>query len=222
MVENGLHELLGISALETRKLGGRVETFVLHKDGKGKEAVALDSLCGGRVTVAMEVVEPVPHLLISGGGHVGRSVAIVCDTLGWKHSVFDVREEFANDERYPFAEEIHSCSVSDFFESDGGKSISRFTDILILGHDWEVDQEFLIGCLKKSVDEDVRIGVIGSTTKWRGFREAAKAAGVGEGELSNARCPIGLDIGADSPEEIAVAICAEILAMHRLPDADED
>ncbi len=222
MVENGLHELLGVSALETRKLGGRVETFVLHKDGKGKEAVALDSLCGGRVTVAMEVVEPVPHLLISGGGHVGRSVAIVCDTLGWKHSVFDVREEFANDERYPFAEEIHSCSVSDFFESGGGKSISRFTDILILGHDWEVDQEFLIGCLKKSVDEDVRIGVIGSTTKWRGFREAAKAAGVGEGELSNARCPIGLDIGADSPEEIAVAICAEILAMHRLPDADED
>jgi len=222
MVENGLHGLLGVSALETRKLGGRVETFVLHKDGKGKEAVALDSLCGGRVTVAMEVVEPVPHLLISGGGHVGRSVAIVCDTLGWKHSVFDVREEFANDERYPFAEEIHSCSVSNFFESDGGKSISRFTDILILGHDWEVDQEFLIGCLKKSVDEDVRIGVIGSTTKWRGFREAAKAAGVGEGELSNARCPIGLDIGADSPEEIAVAICAEILAMHRLPNADED
>ena len=221
MVENGLRELLGVPALETRKLGGRVETFVLHKDGKGKEAVALDSLCGGRVTVAMEVVEPVPHLLISGGGHVGRSVAIVCDTLGWKHSIFDIREEFANEERYPFAEEIHSSSVSNFFESGGGSSISRFTDILILGHDWEVDQEFLIGCLKRNINGNVRIGVIGSTTKWRGFKEAAEKAGVGESELSTARCPIGLDIGADSPEEIAVAICAEILALHRLPGADE-
>ena len=72
MVENALRDLLKVSASETRKIGGRVETFILHKDGKGKEAVALDSLCGGRVTVAMEVVEPVPHILISGGGHVGR------------------------------------------------------------------------------------------------------------------------------------------------------
>ncbi|MAZ23900.1 MAG: hypothetical protein CMB22_03720 [Euryarchaeota archaeon] len=222
MVENALRDLLKVSASETRKIGGRVETFILHKDGKGKEAVALDSLCGGRVTVAMEVVEPVPHILISGGGHVGRSVAIVCDTLGWKHSVFDVRKEFANDDRYPFAEEIHSGPVSDFFNSGGGKSISRFTDVLILGHDWEVDQEFLIGCLKRNSDGAARIGVIGSTNKWKGFRDAAIKSGIDEMELSSARCPIGLDIGADSPEEIAVAICAEILAMERMPNSDED
>ncbi len=221
MVENALRELLQVSALETRKIGGRVETFILHKDGKGKEAVSLDSLCGGRVTVAMEVVEPVPHILISGGGHVGRSVAIVCDTLGWKHSVFDVRREFANENKYPLAEEIHSSSVSEFFETGGGKSISRFTDVLILGHDWGVDQEFLIGCLKKNSNSSTRIGVIGSTNKWKEFKGASIKAGVSENELSSARCPIGLEIGADSPEEIAVAICAEILAMERVPNSDE-
>jgi len=221
-VENALRELLDIPENDARKIGGRVETYLLHKDGKGQEVVALDSLCGGRVTVAMEVVEPVPHLLICGGGHVGRSVAIVCDTLDWKHSVFDVREEYANRERYPLAEELHNCSVSDFFNSGEGESISRFSDILILGHDWEVDQNFLIGALRRNVGGKTRIGVIGSRTKWSGFKAAAIEAGIGEDALTSARCPIGLDIGADSPEEIAIAICAEILAMDRLPGEAED
>ena len=221
-VENALRELLDIPKNDTRKIGGRIETYLLHKDGKGQEVVALDSLCGGRVTVAMEVVEPVPHLLICGGGHVGRSVAIVCETLDWKHSVFDVRGEYANRERYPLAEEIHNCSVSDFFDSGEGESVSRFSDILILGHDWEIDQNFLIGSLRRNASRNTRIGVIGSRTKWKGFRAAAVEAGIGEETLTSARCPIGLDIGADSPEEIAIAICAEILAMDRLPGAAED
>ena len=221
-VENSLRELLEAPKNDSRKIGGHVETYLLHKDGKGQEVVALDSLCGGRVTVAMEVVEPVPHLLICGGGHVGRSVAIVCDTLDWRHSVFDVREEYANRERYPLAEEIHNCSVSDFFDSGEGESISRFSDILILGHDWEIDQNFLIGSLRRNASGETRIGVIGSRTKWSGFKAAATEAGIGEEALTSARCPIGLDIGADSPEEIAIAICAEILAMDRLPEAAED
>ena len=216
-IEKSLSEMLLKDKSEMRKTGGRIETYILHKEGKGKEAVALDSLCGGRLKVSLEVIEPVPHILIAGGGHVGMSVSIVCETLGWQHSVFDVRKEYSNSVKYPKASESLCSSVAEFLEEENESSITRFSDILVLGHDWSVDQELLIGLLKITTDAP-RIGVIGSTTKWAGFKKAALESGLTDDDLSLARCPIGLDIGADTPEEIALAICAEILAFERKAD----
>ena len=82
-VSQRLEEMLASEDGSNRKKGGSVEVFLLHKDGKGKEVTALDSLCGGRVTVSMEVIEPRPHILIAGGGHVGFAIAKVCDNLDW-------------------------------------------------------------------------------------------------------------------------------------------
>ena len=180
-VEDALRGMLNGGSQQVREKGGRVETFVLYKDAKGEEATPLDSLCGGRVTVSMEVMDPMPHILIAGGGHVGRAVAIVCDTLGWSHSVFDVRAEYADAERYPFASELHAKAVSEFLDSEDGDTLSRFSDVLLLGHDWGVDQEMLLGMLSK-VDggSRPRIGAIGSTVKWNAFREAAIESGVSE------------------------------------------
>ena len=215
-VEDALRGMLNGGRQQVREKGGRVETFVLYKDAKGEEATPLDSLCGGRVTVAMEVMNPMPHVLIAGGGHVGRAVAIVCDTLGWSHSVFDVRAEYADAERYPFASELHAGSVSGFLEGEDSDSLARFSDVLLLGHDWAVDQEFLLVVLGRlEGGARPRIGAIGSTVKWNAFREAAVDAGVSEEALDSVRCPIGLDIGADSPEEIAVAVCAEIMSLEK-------
>ena len=107
-----------------------------------------------------------------------------------------------------------SCSVADFIKKENSSSFSRFSDVLVLGHDWSVDQELLIGLLRTSQD-NLRIGVIGSKSKWKGFVKAAEESGIDKEGLSNARCPIGLEIGADTPEEIALAICAEILSMER-------
>jgi xanthine dehydrogenase accessory factor len=215
-VENALKEMLNGGRQEVREKGGKVETFVLYKDAKGEEATSLDSLCGGRVTVAMEVMDPMPHILIAGGGHVGRAVAIVCDTLGWSHSVFDVRAEFVEADRYPFASELHSGSVSEFLGSEDSDSMVRFSDILLLGHDWAVDQEMLLSLLDRlESGSRPRIGAIGSTVKWNAFRDSAIAAGVSKESVDSVRCPIGLDIGADSPEEIAVAVCAEIMALEK-------
>ena len=219
-VEDALRGMLNGGRQQVREKGGRVETFVLYKDAKGEEATPLDSLCGGRVTVAMEVMDPMPHVLIAGGGHVGRAVAIVCDTLGWSHSVFDVRAEYADAERYPFASELHAGSVSGFLEGEDSDSLVRFSDVLLLGHDWAVDQEFLLGVLGRlEGGARPRIGAIGSTVKWNAFREAAVDAGVSEEALDSVRCPIGLDIGADSPEEIAVAVCAEIMSLEKRGDS---
>ena len=147
-VENALRSMLNGGRAEVRQKGGKVETFVLYKDAKEQEATPLDSLCGGRVTVSMEVIDPVPHILIAGGGHVGRSVALVCDTLGWSHSVFDVREDYANEDIYPYASELHPISVNEFLQREDSDSLTRFSDILLLGHDWSVDQDMLLGLLE--------------------------------------------------------------------------
>ncbi len=215
-VENALKRMLNGGRQEVREKGGKVETFVLYKDAKGEEATPLDSLCGGRVTVAMEVMDPMPHILIAGGGHVGRAVAIVCDTLGWSHSVFDVRAEYAEADRYPFASELYSGLVSEFLGNEDSDSMVRFSDVLLLGHDWATDQEILLGLLDRlESGSRPRIGAIGSTVKWNSFRDSAIAAGVPKESVDSVRCPIGLDIGADSPEEIAVAVCAEIMALEK-------
>ncbi len=214
-VELSLREMLSEEDY-SRKKGGKIEVFMLHKDGKGKEVTALDSLCGGRVTVSMEVIDPVPHILIAGGGHVGESLGVVCDSLGWKHSVFDVREEYSNRERFPDSNEVFSGSVSDFLTNEDRESLTRFSDILLLGHDWSIDEEMMIGLLQiRNELSRPRIGAIGSKTKWASFRKAAINSGIPETRVDSVRCPIGLDIGADSPEEIAVAVCAEVLSLER-------
>ena len=157
-----------------------------------------------------------PHMLIAGGGHVGRCVALVADSLGWNYSVFDVRKEYSNADKYPLSIETISMKTNDFLESEDHESIKRFSDILLLGHDWSVDQELLLGFLKLRKDElRPRIGAIGSKSKWKSFKKAAMDDGVREEWFKNARCPIGIDIGAETPEEIGLAVCAEILALER-------
>ena len=215
-VEKELQEILFRDLSDLRKKGGKVEVFLLNRDGKGKEASALDSLCGGRVTVAMEVITPRPHILIAGGGHVGLSIARVCDSLDWPYSVFDVREEYCNERRYPGAKEHFCSSVEDFLGKETKESLSRFSDILLLSHDWSVDEELLVGLL--GVCNEVgrpRIGAIGSKKKWSAFEKKAVESGIEKLLIDSVRCPIGLDIGADSPEEIAIAVCAEVLSLER-------
>ena len=215
-IEKKLILLLNGDNKVNQKKGGLIETFYLYKDAKGKEGIALDSLCGGQVEVSMEIIDPMPHILIAGGGHVGRCIALVADSLGWDYTVFDIRKEYSNTDKYPLSNETISMKTNDFLESEDHESIKRFSDILLLGHDWSVDQELLLGFLKLRKDgRRPRIGAIGSKSKWKSFKKAAMDDGVREEWFKNARCPIGIDIGAETPEEIGLAVCAEILALER-------
>lgn len=215
-VEKELQEILLRDLSDLRKKGGKVESFLLNRDGKGKEASALDSLCGGQVKVAMEVITPRPHILIAGGGHVGLSISKVCDSLEWLYSVFDVREEYCNRQRYPNAEGNFCSSVEEFLQEESSDSMTRFSDILLLSHDWSVDEEMLIGLLQLCKEgRRPRIGAIGSKKKWSAFEKKAIENGVEKRLIDSVRCPIGLDIGADTPEEIAIAVCAEVLSLER-------
>ncbi|RJU92244.1 MAG: XdhC family protein [Candidatus Poseidoniales archaeon] len=213
---------------EHTKPYGEVLRYGLNKGAKGYEVTPLDSLCGGQVTLAVEVLIPMPHVLLMGGGHCGQAIAHSLDALGWNHSVHDTRPEFANLEKYPNAKHHFPVTVESFFASENFESICRFSDILLLGHDWSEDQDRLLGLLhlfseNKAIPDGrsaPRIGVIGSRSKWQAFEKECINNGLEQHLLDNVICPIGLNIGAESPEEIAVAVVAQIMALFKETDAE--
>jgi xanthine dehydrogenase accessory factor len=207
---------------------GEVLRYGLNKGAKGYEVTPLDSLCGGQVTLAIEVMIPMPHVLLMGGGHCGQAIAKSLDALGWHHSVHDTRTEFSTEAMYPNAEQRSSNSVESFLRNENLDSLRRFSDVLLLGHDWLEDQERLLGLLhlyhdaKATPDgnQGPRIGVIGSRSKWQTFEKICLEQGIEQSILDAVVCPIGLNIGAESPEEIAVAVVAQIMASFKGVDAE--
>ena len=202
---------------------GEVVTFGLNKGAKGYEVTPLDSLCGGRVTLSMEVLVPMPHVLLIGGGHCAQAIAPALDALGWSHSVHDTRADFSSTERFPNAKHhIHMDALS-FVEHHDFSTLNRYSDVLLLGHDWAEDQARLLGILATLQHQTTaldgraapRIGVIGSRSKWQAFEAAALEQGITQHILDQVICPIGVHIGAESPEEIAVAVVAQIMSLHK-------
>lgn len=202
---------------ESNKATGLVETFGLNKGAKGFEVQPLNSLCGGQVTIAYEVLIPMPHVLLMGGGHCAKSIANLLPTLGWNYSVHDTRVEYSNPELYPDAMELHCNLVSEFYEKENSDTISRFSDVLLLGHDWAEDEERLISILKliEGGADSIRVGVIGSKSKWQAFKQSCLNSGISEKTIADVNCPIGVNVGAETPDEIAIAVLAEIMASHK-------
>lgn len=212
--------------LQQTKATSEVHTFGLNKGAKGYEVQPLDSLCGGQVTISLELMLPMPHILLMGGGHCSEAISKLLPKKGWNYSVQDTREAFTTNELYPVAIERSYSTVEAFFSGETAESIMRFSDILLLGHDYSEDLDRLKRILQLAEEADAaldgksfpRIGAIGSRSKWKSFTESCIEVGIQSSTLDQVRCPIGLNIGAESPEEIAIAVIAEILSMHK--DAD--
>ena len=190
---------------------GRIETYQLQKEASGKTGTPLNSLCGGILTVAMEVIQPMPHILLAGGGHCAQAIADASAPLGWSISVLDARPEYASEELWPDAEECIAAQPGDFLSRETTESLSRFSHILLLGHDWAIDEVLLIGLLERT-ESRPKIGCIGSKSKWKAFEKSALNSGISQNILDSVICPIGVSIGAESPQEIAVAVLAQIIA----------
>ena len=211
--------------LQEPKATSEVHTFGLNKGAKGYEVQPLDSLCGGQVTISLELMLPMPHILLMGGGIVRSDLETVAKK-GWNYSVQDTREAFTTTELYAEAVERSHSTVEAFFTNETAQSLSRFSDVLLLGHDYSEDLDRLQRLLQFAEGANVspdgkafpRIGAIGSRSKWKSFTESCIEVGIQSSTLDQVRCPIGLNIGAESPEEIAIAVIAEILSMHK--DAD--
>jgi len=182
----------------------RKMTFNLNHDA----AYDAGLICGGTLEIFVEPILPQPVLYIFGGGHVSTAVARVVNQAGFAIGVIDDREAFANPERFPMASEIYA-NYEDAFAKVLPNSSSY---ILIVTRGHKDDMRVLAW----AIDTDARyIGMIGSRRKVISVYKALEREGHSLEKFDRVHAPVGLDIGALSPEEIAVSIAAELIAVRR-------
>lgn len=168
-------------------------------------------ICGGTLEVFVEPILPQPRLFIFGAGHVSTAVAKVASLAGFWIGVVDDRESFANLERFPMAGEIHT-SFEDAFAKIRANA-STYLVIVTRGH--KDDMRVLEWAVQTSARY---IGMIGSRRKVISVYKALEKTGIAAEKLEGVFAPVGLEIGALTPEEIAVSITAELIAVRRKVD----
>jgi xanthine dehydrogenase accessory factor len=161
------------------------------------------------IEVMIEVTERPATLLIVGGGHVGQSAAAIAALSGFSVTVLDDREAFANRERFPTAGRV---ICGDFVEELRRLAIDRNMYVVLVSRGHKQDEL----SLREVVSSDAAyVGMIGSLRRVGAVLTHLSREGCDREALERVHTPIGLDIGAETPEEIAVAIVAELIAVRR-------
>jgi len=182
---------------------------VLHFDLTGREAAEIGMVCGGVMDVFIEPIGPPPTLYIFGGGHISLSLAKIGKMLEFRVVVIDDSPEFANRERFPEADEI---LVRDFGSVYPQLEINEPSYIVIVTRGHLSDEMVLEQALKTNA---LYIGMIGSKKKIKTVYSHLQSRGISKEVLQKVHAPIGLEISAETPEEIAVSILAEIIKVKR-------
>jgi xanthine dehydrogenase accessory factor len=204
--------------------GGRVEADVqaaareVMETGKPRrlsfDLGANDSLdggpiCGGQVEVLVEPILPVPRVFIFGAGHISKSLSKIAALAGFSPIVIDDRAEFANSERFPDAEAVHAAAYEDVFP---GLPIDAGSYIVIVTRGHQDDARVL----RLAAGTPARyVAMVGSRRKVASVTRELQEGGVPRAALERLYAPMGLDIGAIFPEEIAVSVVAEMIAVRR-------
>ena len=165
-------------------------------------------LCGGQVEVFVEPILPSPVLVVVGGGHVGKAVAHLAKWLGFRVVVSDDRPEFCTKETNPDADDFYPIPLA---ELPLQLIITPQTIIILTTRGSNVDVAGLPALLETQAGY---IGVIGSRKRWNTTVKALNQQGISDEILERIHSPIGLGIGAETPEEIAVSILAEVLMLR--------
>jgi xanthine dehydrogenase accessory factor len=168
-------------------------------------------VCGGEMDLFVEPILQTPNLFIFGGGHISLALAKMGKLLGFKIAVFDDRPEFANRDRFPEADVV---MAEDFDKVFPTLKLDRLSYVVIVTRSHKDDQRVLEQSLKTRAGY---IGMIGSKTKVKALFNNLIEKGVDKGLLESVHTPIGLEIHAETPEEIAVSILAEIIKVRRAP-----
>ena len=158
--------------------------------------------------VFLDVYPRLSHLIIFGAVHVAQALSTFAQALGFRVTVVDARRALATRYRFPNVEEIITKWPGDAYTE---LDIGRNSWIAILTHDPKFDEPALLGAL----ETDARyIGAVGSRKTNVDRRERLRKSGVTEEDIARIRGPIGLDIGGQTPEEMAIAILAEMIAVR--------
>lgn len=194
--------------IETEK--PRHLTFTLGQDAAYDNGL----ICGGQLNVFVEAVIPQPRAIIFGAGHVSKSLSKIASIAGFETVVVDNREQFANKERFPEAAEVLAEEYEDVFPKLLVNS-SSYIVIVTRGHrdDMRV--------LRWAVTTPARyIAMIGSKRKTIAVVRELEKEGFPRAAFEKIFAPMGFEIGAITPEEIAVSVVAEMIASRRCPDAN--
>ncbi len=181
--------------------------LLLHYELSDDFAQESGLICGGQMDVYIEPIEPSPELYVIGAGHVGFHLARLANEVGFRVHVIDDREKFANAERFPAAAEI---VVDDIPAWIGRANLPphAYAVIVTRGHTNDLE------ALRALAPRELRyLGLIGSRAKVARIYDALRADAMASDLLKRVHAPIGLDIGAVTPQEIAVSILAELIAV---------
>jgi xanthine dehydrogenase accessory factor len=165
-------------------------------------------VCGGTVEIFIEPINPPPQVIIIGAGHVGRAVAHLATWLGFRVIVMDDRADLITPEWIPEADVYLPGPIVEQIDQ---ARINSQTYILLLTRGVQFD----VALLPKLLETDAAfIGVIGSRRRWSSALKELRAKGVPDAKLAKVHSPIGLELNAETPEEIAVSIMAEIIMLR--------
>ncbi|MEZ5400342.1 MAG: XdhC/CoxI family protein [Bryobacteraceae bacterium] len=180
-------------------------TFSLGQDAAYDNGL----ICGGQLNVFVEPIVPQPRAFIFGAGHISKSLAKVAELAGFDTVVVDDREQFANRERFPDAGEVYAGEYEEIFPKLEINS-SSYLIIVTRGH--RDDMRVLRWAIGTSAGY---VSMIGSRRKVLGVMKELEKEGIARERFDRLHAPMGLEIGAVSPEEIAVSVVAEMIAVRR-------
>lgn len=174
-----------------------------------EECKSLGLAVGSELELFLDSLTPAPSLVIVGAGHIAQPLCSMGSALGFRVTVVDDRPSFASRERFPEAAELR---VGYFRDELARLPLHRSTYVVIVTRGHAHDEE----ALRAVIDSEAAyIGMIGSRRKVRTILDRLAESGISNQRLGSVYSPIGLDIGAESPAEIAVSILAEMVAVRR-------
>jgi xanthine dehydrogenase accessory factor len=173
-------------------------------------------VCGGQMDVYIEPIEPSPELYVIGAGHVGTELATLAQAVGFQVHVVDDREKFANRERFPGVSEVVADDIPTWVTRTQLPP-HAYVVIVTRGHTNDLE------ALRVLAPRELRyLGLIGSRAKVARIYDALRQDGISGECLQRVHAPIGLDIGAVTPQEIAISILAELIAVKHGKFSDRD
>lgn len=165
----------------------------------------------GPLELYVEVRHPVPELVIVGAGHIARPLCEIGALLGFRVVVVDDRPDFATRERFPRSERVVRADFSDPFAD---VPVHGRTHLLLVTRGHKYDYECLVRVLRLE-EKPAYIGMIGSRRRVRATWVQLMEEGISRADIEEIHAPVGLDVGAETPEEIAVAVAAELVLVRR-------
>ncbi len=197
-----VEDAIRLDALEALRRGEPgLRRYPLQQPERGDLGV-----CGGTMTVFLEPYGKTRTVFVIGAGHVGRAVVDLAHWLGYRTVVVDERTEMVTEESIPLADVRFAGTVADALAAH---PVTEQTSVVVVTRSQELDVQIVPLLLGTPAGY---IGVMGSRRRWEITRQAMEASGVPVGQLERIHHPIGIEIGAETVEEIAVSIMAEVIA----------